>query len=57
MPGGIGRDRGAVNEHVGRPRTDDTFALGAKVLDDVSFSEMPLEKMTKVLQPEVDGAI
>ncbi|TQV90541.1 hybrid NRPS/PKS enzyme [Cordyceps javanica] len=32
-------------------------AHGAMVLDDVSFSEMPLEKMTKVLRPKVDGAI
>jgi hybrid polyketide synthase/nonribosomal peptide synthetase ACE1 len=32
-------------------------AHGAMVLDDVSFSEMPLEKMTKVLRPKVNGAI
>jgi hybrid polyketide synthase/nonribosomal peptide synthetase ACE1 len=32
-------------------------AHGAMVLDDVSFSEMPLEKMTKVLRPKVGGAI
>lgn len=33
------------------------IAHGAMVLDDVSFSEMPLEKMTKVLRPKVNGAI
>ena len=27
------------------------------VLDDISFFEMPLEKMNKVLQPKVQGAI
>jgi hybrid polyketide synthase/nonribosomal peptide synthetase ACE1 len=32
-------------------------AHGAMVLDDVSFSEMPLEKMIKVLRPKVNGAI
>lgn len=32
-------------------------AHGAMVLDDVAFAEMPLEKMTKVLGPKVDGAI
>ncbi|KAI4671892.1 putative Hybrid PKS-NRPS biosynthetic cluster [Alternaria triticimaculans] len=33
------------------------IAHGAMVLDDVSFSEMPLEKMTKVLRPKLCGAI
>ncbi|TPX14116.1 uncharacterized protein E0L32_000510 [Thyridium curvatum] len=33
------------------------IAHGAMVLDDVAFSEMPLEKMTKVLRPKVNGAI
>ncbi|KAJ5656202.1 hypothetical protein N7507_008152 [Penicillium longicatenatum] len=33
------------------------IAHGAMVLDDVAFSEMPLEKMTKVLGPKVNGAI
>lgn len=32
-------------------------AHGAMVLDDVAFSEMPLEKMTKVLRPKVCGAM
>nr|A0A7L9EYL1.1 RecName: Full=Hybrid PKS-NRPS synthetase xenE; AltName: Full=Xenoacremones biosynthesis cluster protein E [Xenoacremonium sp. BF-2018a]QOJ72663.1 XenE [Xenoacremonium sp. BF-2018a] len=32
-------------------------AHGAMVLDDVSFFEMPYEKMTKVLGPKVQGAI
>jgi hybrid polyketide synthase/nonribosomal peptide synthetase ACE1 len=33
------------------------IAHGAMVLDDVVFSEMPLEKMTKVLRPKVNGAM
>ncbi|KAH6869498.1 polyketide synthetase [Thelonectria olida] len=33
------------------------IAHGAMVLDDVSFFEMPFEKMTKVLGPKVQGAI
>ncbi|KAI3396960.1 hypothetical protein diail_11360 [Diaporthe ilicicola] len=33
------------------------IAHGAMVLDDISFFEMPLEKMNKVLQPKVKGAI
>ena len=33
------------------------IAHGAMVLDDISFYEMPFEKMNKVLQPKVQGAI
>lgn len=33
------------------------IAHGAMVLDDISFFEMPFEKMQKVLQPKVKGAI
>ncbi|KUJ20445.1 polyketide synthetase [Mollisia scopiformis] len=33
------------------------IAHGAMVLDDISFFEMPFEKMHKVLQPKVKGAV
>lgn len=33
------------------------IAHGAMVLDDVPFSEMSLDQMTKVLRPKINGAI